>query len=202
MKKFVSILLIIAMCISLAACGASSDDKTDTYYKIGDTVSSDILEFTLDKAALSIALNNVMDENYGSPKEYNAQEDKDNPFVCAKGNTYATFTYTINNIDRTSYNGVLPLVEAEYKDVISDKQVDFAEYVNEKDEWKSTGNDTIRPVYSWHFVLEPGVAETYRSYIEIPVEADSLTDDFILTVKLPSSDGSTSDFSYLISQTN
>ena len=202
MKKFVALILIFVMCVSFAGCGASSGGKTDTYYKIGDTVSSDILEFTLDKAALAIALNNVMDENYGSPKEYNAQEDNDNPFVCAKGNTYATFTYTIKNLDRTNYDGVLPLVEAEYKDVVSDKQVDCAEFVNGTGEWKSTGNNATPPVYSWHFVLEPDNAETYRSYIEIPVEADNLTDDFILTVKLPASDGSTSDFTYLITQAN
>ena len=202
MKKFVALILIVVMCVSFVSCDALSNGKTDTYYKIGDTVSSDILEFTLDKAVLAIALNNVMDDNYGSPKEYNAQEDNDNPFVCAKGNTYATFTYTINNIDRTNYNGVLPLVEAEYKDVVSDKQVDCAEYVPGTGEWKSTGNNATPPVYSWHFVLEPGVAETYRSYIEIPVEADNLTDDFIQTVKLPASDGSTSDFSYLITQSN
>ena len=63
MKKFVALILIFVMCVSFAGCGASSGGKTDTYYKIGDTVSSDILEFTLDKAALAIALNNVMDEN-------------------------------------------------------------------------------------------------------------------------------------------
>ncbi len=199
MKKFIALTLIVVMCFSLVGCGALSDSKTDSYYKIGDTVSSDILEFTLDEAALAIALNNVIDENYGSPKEYDAQVDNDNPFVCAKGHTYATFTYTINNLDRTNYNGVLPLVEAEYKDVVSDKQVDCAEYTGE---WKSTGNNATPPVYSWHFVLEPGVAETYRSYIEIPVEADNLTDDFVLTVNLPASDGSTTSFSYLITQSN
>ncbi|MBO5462882.1 MAG: hypothetical protein J6A49_06160 [Clostridia bacterium] len=113
MKKIIAFLLVVVMCVSFASCEVSSNNKTNTYYKIGDTVSSDILEFTLDKATLAIALNNVMDENYGSPKEYNAQADNNNPFVCAKGNTYAAFTYTINNRDRTNYTGVLPLVEAE-----------------------------------------------------------------------------------------
>ena len=198
MKRIIALVLAAVLCFSFAACGKSGDNTT--YYKLGDTVSSDILEFTLDKATLAIALNNIIDNDYCSPKEYNSQTDNDNPFVCAKGHTYAAFTYTIKNIDRTNYNGVLPLVEAEYKDVKSDKQVDGAQYFSALDEWKPTGNNANPPVYSWHFVLEPESPETYRSYIDIPVEADSLTDDFILTVNLPASDGSISNFSYLITQ--
>lgn len=198
MKKFIALTLVAILCFSFAACGKSGDNTN--YYKLGETVSSDILEFTLDKATLAIALNNTIDNDYCSPKEYNPQTDNDNPFVCAKGHTYAAFTYTIKNVDRTNYNGVLPLVEAEYKDVKSDKQVDGAQYFSVNDEWKPTGNNANPPVYSWHFVLEPESPETYRSYIDIPVDADSLTDDFILTVKLPASDGSISIFSYLINQ--
>lgn len=198
LKKIIALVLVAVLCLSFAAC--SKSDNNTKYYILGETVSSDILEFTLDKATLAIALNNIIDNDYCSPKEYNSQTDNDNPFVCAKGHTYAAFTYTIKNIDRTNYNGVLPLVEAEYKDVKSDKQVDGAQYFSALDEWKPTGNNANPPVYSWHFVLEPESPETYRSYIDIPVEADSLTDDFILTVNLPASDGSISSFSYLITQ--
>ena len=108
--------------------------------------------------------------------------------------------YTINNLDRTNYDGVLPLVEVKYKGVKSDKQVDGAEYLSSTNEWKPTGNNATPPVYSWHFVLKPAIPETYRSYIDIPVDADSLTDDFELTVNLPASDGSTVSFTYLVTQ--
>lgn len=198
MKKTIALILVAVLCFSFAACGKPGGNTT--YYKLGDTVSSDILEFTLDKATLAIALNNVINNDYCSPKDYNPQTDNNNPFVCAKGHTYAAFTYTIKNIDRTNYDGVLPLVEAEYKNVKSDKQVDGAQYFSKIDEWKPTGNNATPPVYSWHFVLKPEEPETYRSYIDIPVDADDLTDDFVLTVNLPASDGSTLSFSYLITQ--
>lgn len=198
MKKFIALFFVAVLCLSFAACGKTGSNTT--YYKLGDTVSTDILEFSLDKATLAIALSNIIDNDYCSPKEYNPQTDNDNPFVCAKGHTYAAFTYTIKNIDRTNYNGVLPLVEAEYKNIKSNKQVDGAQYFSKIDEWKPTGNNATSPVYSWHFVLEPETPETYRSYIDIPVDAESLSDDFILTVNLPTSDGSISSFSYLITQ--
>ena len=198
MKKLVALILVVVLCFSLVACGKSGGNKAD--YKLGDTVSTDILEFTLDKATLSIALNNVIGNDYCSPKEYAPQVDYNNPFVCAKGHTFAAFTYTINNLDRTNYDGVLPLVEVKYKGVKSDKQVDGAEYLSSTNEWKPTGNNATPPVYSWHFVLKPAIPETYRSYIDIPVDADSLTDDFELTVNLPASDGSTVSFTYLVTQ--
>ena len=176
-------------------------DPTGTetqYYKIGDTVSTDIVEFTLDEAELAIALSNMQDETYGMPKEYSPQEDAQNPFVAATGHTYATFTYTLTNLDRTSFNGELPLISAQYQDAVSDKQVDCAELPAESGVWESNGNNPASPVYSWHFVLKAGEQRSFRSFIDVPVEAEALTDSFLLTAELPVSDGSTASFSYLI----
>ena len=215
MKKALCLLLALVLCLSLCACGdgdstsqsegnetsaqnAENTTPAETYYKIGDTVSTDIVEFSLDKAQLAIALSSVYDDTYCSPKDYDVNEDANNPFVCAKGHTYAAFTYTINNLDRTSYQGELPLVSAEYKNTKSNKQVDGAEYNKENNEWGKTGNNPVSPIYSWHFVLEVGEAKTFRSFIDIPVEADNLSDDFYLLIELPNSDGSTSIFTYLV----
>ena len=226
MKKLLALMLSAVLMVSLAACGGgektdipsdndvtlevstpshsenpATTDPTDTetqYYQIGDTVSTDIVEFTLDEAELAIALSNMQDETYGMPKEYSPQEDAQNPFVAATGHTYATFTYTLSNLDRTSFNGELPLVSAQYQDAASDKQVDCAELSAESGVWESNGNNPVSPVYSWHFVLKVGEQRSFRSFIDLPVEADTLTDSFILTAELPVSDGSTANFSYLI----
>lgn len=185
--------------------GGGEDDSAPTeeepqekveYYKIGDTVSTDIIEFTLDEAELAIALSNTVDENYFLPKEYDPQRDAKNPLVAAKGHTYATFSYTICNLDRTNYNGKLPFVTAEYKDTTSNKQVDGAEYKG--DTWITTGNNPTSPVYSWRFVLDVGIERSFRSFIDIPVEADDLTDGFLLNIELPISDGTTSIYTYKI----
>ena len=226
MKKMLLLVLAAALMLSLAACGggektditSDSDvtsetntpsnsenpataDPTETetqYYQIGDTVSTDIIEFTLDEAELAIALSNMQDETYGMPKEYSPQEDAQNPFVASTGHTYAAFTYTLSNLDRTSWNGELPLVSAQYQDAASDKQVDCAELSAESGVWESNGNNPASPVYSWHFVLETGEQRSFRSFIDLPVEAESLTDSFILTATLPVSDGSTASFSYMV----
>ena len=62
MKKVLSLILALVLCLSLCACGSSS--KT---YLIGETVSTDIFSFTLDAAALTIALNNVTNDDYYLP---------------------------------------------------------------------------------------------------------------------------------------
>lgn len=211
MKKTLSLLLALVLCLSLCSCGGATDSPetaavtvpTETeppMYQIGDTVATDIVEFTLDEAQLAIALSSVFDETYCAPKEYNVDEDARNPFVCAKGHTYAAFTYTIRNLDRTSFNGKLPLVSAEYLGVQSDKQVDGAEYNADRNEWITTGNNPTSPVYGWYFVLEVGEAKQYRSFIDVPVEATDLSDDFCLFAELPNSDGTTTTFTYLVTQ--
>ena len=116
MRKIIALLLAGCMLFSLAACGgtqteqasASSDGDTpsevseEQYAAVGDTVSTDIFSFTLDSAALAIALDNTVDENYFLPKEFDAQQDSDNPYVAPKGHTFAAFTYTVTNLDRAS----------------------------------------------------------------------------------------------------
>lgn len=225
MKKVLSLIMALAVMLSLVACGGNGTPETTTtpaepdvpsttempatteapqeeVFHIGDTVSTDLIEFTLTEGQLAIALSSVRDNTYCTPKEYNAEEDAKNPLVCAKGHTYATFTYTIKNLDRTTFNGKLPFISAEYKNTTSNKQVDGAEYLEATQEWITTGNNPTSPVYSWNFVLDVGTGKTFRSLIDIPVEAANLNDDFTLLVDLPNSDGSTSTFTYHITHAN
>ena len=120
MKKLLALILTAALALSLVACGggggtgdttstntpSGGEDSTPTdeqrqedvqYFQLGDTVSTDIFEFTLDTAALTIALNNRTANdgtagNYFTPKEYDTQQDAQNPLVASKGHTYASFT--------------------------------------------------------------------------------------------------------------
>lgn len=90
MKKLIPIILSLAMLFSLCSCGGGTSnhqEETAERYEIGDTVSTDIFEFTLDAAALTIALNCSYDDNYFTPKGYSAQSDSGNPFVAPVGHT-------------------------------------------------------------------------------------------------------------------
>ena len=49
-----------------------------------------------------------------------------------------------------------------------------------------------------NLLLSVGAKETRRSYLDIPVEANSLSDEFKLTISIPTSDGSKTDFTYLV----
>lgn len=116
MKKLIALFLAMVMCLSLAACGnkqinsgnSQTDDGTAApndniqYYKLGDTVSTDIFEFTLNAAEFTIALNNVNDDDRYTPKAYDPQDDADNPYVAPVGHTYAAFSYTVSNLNRAS----------------------------------------------------------------------------------------------------
>ena len=212
-KKCIYVTLGVLMFL-LSACGGNatnesleeettgepvtSEAEVNTYYNLGDTVSTDILEFTLDKAELAIALNNTLDENYCLPKEYDAETDVNNPLVAAKGHSYAAFTYTISNLDRTAFNGQLPFITAEYQNEKSSKQVDGAEYSWEDNTWSQTGNNLVDPVYSWMFVLKTQEKKRFRSFIDIPLEAESLNDEFYLTVELLDSAGEKQAFTYKV----
>ena len=224
MRKTASLLLTLALLLALGACGGTEDapsapeeaatpsepaaepapetepaeaPEAETY-AVGDTVSTDLAEFTLDAAQLAIALDNTLGENYCLPKEYDPAADAQNPFVAPTGHTYAAFTYTLTNLGRTSYSGELPFVTAAYGDASSDLQVDSVEYRADDQTWEPTGNDPNTTVYTWNFVLEVGETRSFRSSIDIPAEADSLSDPFTLTVELPVSDGTTATFLYTV----
>ena len=192
------------------------------YFQLGDTVSTDIFEFTLDTAVMTIALNNRTAKDgtagdYFTPKKYDPQQDANNPLVAAKGHTYASFTYTVKNLDRASakfhsggsfasveYNGVTYIAKmndgmdegAYYQFQDNDRRM----YKDEKGKLHNT------KAYIWYkgpgdeFSLEVGAAESRRAYVDISVDVDDLSSDFKLTVNIPTSDGTESSFTYLVTE--
>ena len=121
MKKLFAMCLALATLLPLCACGAEGSSGNSAAaterYQIGDTVSTDIFEFTLDAAAFTIALNRVYGSDYFTPKEYDASADSGNPFVASVGHTYVAFTYTVKCLDRSSnefHDGIRGSVSIEY----------------------------------------------------------------------------------------
>lgn len=206
MKKTISLLLALVMCLPLCACGGST-----TYYNIGDTVSTDLFSFTLDAAALAIALENDYGENFGIPKEYNPQVDSKNPYVAPTGHTYAAFTYTVQNIGRSSeefhsgdfvqitYNG------KKYKATMNDIAVLYHQTNQYYD--SASGKMGTNKANTWYsnpsnnMLVGAAEMQSRRAYADFEVEADSLTDAFNIRVSIPSSKGEEV-FIYQISASN
>lgn len=218
MKKLVPIILSLAMLFSLCSCGGGASkhqEETAERYEIGDTVSTDIFEFTLDAAALTIALNCSYDDNYFTPKGYSAQSDSGNPFVAPVGHTYAAFTYTVKCLDRSDnefHDGISGAVSIEYdgktyKGKYPDDTKDGAYYLYEDKNYidvdQSLKTDKAK---EWHsgasnnMLLFAGATESRRAIIDLPIDIEDLDSPFILNVSVPCSDGSKTVFSYSIGE--
>lgn len=193
----------------------AQEEQEAVTYSIGDTVSTDVMELTLDDSQLAIALNNSMqvganapaplDTDYGLPKEYDPEEDSGNPSVAAKGHTLVSFVYTVKNLDRVglsleagsegflSGTDRLGSVEYDGQDYeFTSETRDYELVVDEEGHWlMGSENGSI-------LNLEPGKSKVCRGYIDIPVETSSLDDPYKLTIDLPNSDGTKTPFTFEI----
>lgn len=225
MKKLVVIPLVVLL-FCMVSCSSNRDKIDDSsnsaletnetaseeerrYYKLGDTVSTDLFEFTLDEAKLAIALNNSIDENFFTPKEYDAQDDKNNIFVAPKGHTYAAVTYTITNLDRASTNsngnGFGIFVEYDGQTYLGIENGAYFLYqddcfmdVNGKMQIESSGKWYRKR--SSNYILDPGEKRGLRAYIDIGVNVANLNDGFKLIVQLPNSSGEKQEFTYMLTE--
>ena len=181
MKKTISLLLALVLCLSLVACGGGASKET---YRLGDTVSTDIFEFTLDEATFAYALNNVTGENFFAPKEYDAENDKSNPYVADTGKTFIAVAYSVTNTGRTTtqlYKGGFFTAKYNGKTYAPIGVLTFN---------ASNKTDNV--------LVEAGETESHRGYAEIGVDVDNLTDSFTITVQIPNSSGKTEKFTYSI----
>lgn len=207
-KKIIALVLLLTMCITLTACGGST-----TYYNLGDTVSTDLFEFTLDEADFAIALNNVFsksNDNYYLPKEYDPKADAQNPFVAPKGHTLVALTYTVKSFDRdysTFSEGCFVTAEYKNKEYKADSSDDFnngAYYLYADTQQLVNGKLRTYSSNTWYsnpsknLFLAPGEIETRRSSLEIATEVENLNDEFYLTVSVPNSEGKKEKFTYHI----
>ena len=204
LKKFVSLFLIAVIGLSFAACGKSGGD--DSYHKLGETVSTDIFEFTLNAAEFTIALNNVNDDKRFTPKEYDAKDDADNPYVAPVGHTYAAFSYTVKNLNRASsefHSGSFATVKYDGKKYSAMKDGAFFQYEAEK-YMDTDGKLKTKNAGEWYsdpgnnLLLMTNEKETRRARVEIETDIKDLTADVEITFKIPNSEGKKEEFTYLV----
>ena len=213
MKRKLSLILIAVLALALTACGGETNgetagDEDSQYYHLGDTVSTEQFQFTLDEAVFTIALSNVGDETYFSPKEYNAQTDANNPYVAPKGHTWAAFTYTVTNLDRASaefHDGSFATVS--YQGTEANVVKDGAYYLTQEGHYLDVdGKRHTEPAGEWlsgpamNMLLSVGETQSRRAYVDLPIDVSDLTDTFLITVKVPDINGKKVSFTYQVDE--
>lgn len=173
-KKILSLLLIIVTIFGLTGCGKK--------YLIGDKVSTDLVEFTIETSKLTLAI-----DSEGKVKDY--EEGEHYKYVASKGHVYASFTLIIKNLDRSKLELSNDFITAKY----NGKKSNILEVV-------SSSEDLAK----WNSISKISMAAdkelTYRGFIEIDSDATDLDDDFELIVELPKSDGSTEKYVFEITK--
>lgn len=178
--------------------------NNETYYHIGDTVSTDIAEFTLNDSKLTIALSNTNDETYFTPREYDATRDGRNPYVASTGHTLVYVDFTLSAIDRSSVN-VNDTFEGSFYKIkyngktnngnfkIGLKKVTSSNYLNEIATGKWEKHTTT------NILISSGGQSQYRAYAEIESD-NNLKDKCYITFNLPNSEGKKTPFTYVINE--
>lgn len=242
MKRAVTLLLVFVLMFGIIGCSSAPAEETVvaeaaepaeptaeptvepteapiTEFDIGETVSTDIIEATIERADLAIALDSTIgssvgsiytpNENYMLPEEYNAEEHAGSPFVAQTGHTLVAFTCIMTNIDR---GGTLSLggtsgvmyISVEYDGQIYDTNT-YGFYEPDKFDIEvclseGGGTNWDGHIYSSYgnFLLSAGETTTVRGYMNIPVETESLNEPFTIILHLPTSSGETTNFAVLV----
>lgn len=206
-------IVVIAIIVGIVITKGNNDNtkevaKEEHYYKIGDTISTDIAEFKLNDCKLAIELSNRIDDTYFTPKEYNI-EDAGNPYIAGTGHTFVYLDFTVSAIDRSQ----IELNGFSNSDFVSVKYKDNNYYTNSSNTMKIgmrkientvTVNKKVTGKWEKHssqnILLQPSEKEEYRAYVDIDVNVDSLNDTFYITFKLPNSENKTTSFTYVINE--
>ena len=222
MKKVLSLILAVVMCLSVCAC-TPVDTAPETTVpettvpetteateppiptaQVKETVSTDIVDLTLEHSKLTYYVSNV------SSSYVEATEKANDMFAAKIGTCYVSMTVTIQNKDRggslnlgnvwnfadwtVTYNG------EEYDMYGFDLntadyykiRLDYAAIVD-----KATGKVLARNDTS-NKLLDAGETCTLRFFGIIKVDPASLNDGFELNVKVPNSKGEYEEFKYLV----
>lgn len=183
MKRFIAIISILAMAILLVGCGGSSAEQ----YSLGDTVATDVMEFTLHNAQLSYYADSMCEptENEGA-------------YTSSKGSVLVCLDFELKNTDRVDFDSRqffanrFTLEQGSNKtELRDDDKFYFGKpiYSELKGEWEA--NDAM------NFFIDPN-STAHVKYVAIAdFEPKDINEPFTITVRLDNSEG-TEDFTYAI----
>ena len=142
-KKILGLILIGVTIFGITGC------EKEKKYSLGDKISTDIVDFTIENAKLTLAI-----DSEGNAKDY--EEGKNYEYVASKGHIYASLTLIINNLDRSELNIDSDFIKVKY----NGKESNDLEIVSSSEDlaiWDSTSEIS----------LEANKELTYKAYIEI-----------------------------------
>lgn len=205
LKKIISLALVAVLCFSFSSCGNSEKNVIKSNLK--ETVSTDIVDFTLENSELTYYVSN------GSSNYVEPTETPNTMFAAKTGTCYVSMTVTINNKDRggsidfagsfgdwnpsawkIKYNGEtydmygFDLNMDNYKSI----NLSYAALID-----KST-DKVISKIGTDNKLISAGETVTIRMFGIIHVEPTSLKDAFDLEVSVPNSTGEYETFIYTI----
>lgn len=107
-KNILTTMMILILSLMLSACNSNSDSLTEAQNVLGDTVSTDIIEFTVKKAALAYSAEGATFEPYSYVIE-NADSvcepvESGGFYQSNKGHALVCLDFVIKNLDRGYLN--------------------------------------------------------------------------------------------------
>ena len=214
MKKVLSLLLAFVMCLSLCACGggntdASVDDETtaptteapvdkddvstEKEYSLGDTITTDIIEFSLTRVEFADQLKYATFSTGEQPDaEYmlpTTEPQSNKTFVADEGYTFLSYSYSLKYTGKEEIEVETAMgISADYNngytfDVWSDAYM-WSNYVS------IDGDTKLKP-------LDP-LGEG-RGCMKVPEEVSTNSAAPLkINVSIPNGDGTTTDAVYII----
>ena len=205
MKKIIALLLVVVLCFSFAACGNS--EKNIVKSNLKETVSTDIVDFTLENCEFAHYVSNVS-SNYVEPT------DKPNTMFAARtGTCFVSMTVTITNKDRGGSidfaGGFGNWDPAQWKVKYNGETYELYGFNLNTDNYKSinlsfaalvdkTTNKVISKIGTTNELIDAGESVTIRMFGIIHVDPTALTDGFDLEVSVPNSTGEYDTFVYAV----
>lgn len=206
MKKVFALITAFLMCLSLCACGGG---KSADNLALGQTASTDLVDFTLENSEFTYYVSNVS-TNFVEPTD-----EPNSLFAASLGHCYVSATFTITNKDR----GGSISVGGEGKPVwsVSYNKTDYPVKgydPNSPSGWgglnlgqnaailNKTTNTVIKVNETTNYLLDAGETVTIRTFGVVDVDPENLTDGFDLTISIPNSKSERENFTYTIPAQN
>ncbi len=208
MKKVISLLLALVMCLSLCACGETWEEKDEKEEKlaVGNTASTDLAEFTLENAQFTYYVDGTTkDGNFLAPTD-----DPDKSFYTASlGHCYVSLTFTLTSKDRgnhISFAGTFADWDPNFEVAYSGESYPvrgFDSRDNDGSDYFSLGSSVVigneyEMYFAMSYLLDAGETVTIRTFGVVAFDPENLTDGFELSVDVPNSKGEYETFTYTI----